>query len=47
MSKGIFEHVFSNLEPATAYNIHLQPHSAEGASQDSAHILASTMGSRE
>uniref|UniRef100_A0A671FDT6 Immunoglobulin superfamily DCC subclass member 3 n=1 Tax=Rhinolophus ferrumequinum TaxID=59479 RepID=A0A671FDT6_RHIFE len=42
---GTFEHVFSNLEPATAYSIQLRAYSAEGASQDSASIHASTMGS--
>lgn len=47
MSKGTFKHVFSNLEPATTYTVHLQAYSAEGASQDSAPILASTMGSSE
>ncbi|XP_054969575.1 immunoglobulin superfamily DCC subclass member 3-like [Pan paniscus] len=45
VSKGTSEHVFSNLEPATAYTIHLRAYSAEGASQDSAPIFASTMGS--
>ncbi|XP_011783883.1 PREDICTED: immunoglobulin superfamily DCC subclass member 3 [Colobus angolensis palliatus] len=45
MNKGTSEHVFSNLEPATAYTIHLRAYSAEGASQDSAPIFASTMGS--
>ncbi|ELW47320.1 Immunoglobulin superfamily DCC subclass member 3 [Tupaia chinensis] len=44
VSKGTSEHVFSDLEPATAYTIHLRAYSAEGASQDSAPILASTMG---
>lgn len=41
------EHVFSNHEPATVYSTHLQAYSAEGASQDSASIHASTMGSSE
>ncbi|XP_046537977.1 immunoglobulin superfamily DCC subclass member 3-like [Equus quagga] len=45
VGKSTFEHVFSNLEPATAYSIHLWAYSAEGASQDSASIHASTMGS--
>lgn len=47
MGRGTFEHVFANLEPATAYSIRLQAYSAEGASQDSASIHASTMGSSE
>lgn len=47
VGKSTFEHVFSNLEPATAYSIHLWAYSAEGASQDSASIHASTMGSSE
>ncbi|KAM9241848.1 LOW QUALITY PROTEIN: immunoglobulin superfamily DCC subclass member 3-like [Dugong dugon] len=42
--RGTFEHVFSSLEPATAYSIHLRAYSAEGASQDSTPIHASTMG---
>ncbi|XP_077838706.1 immunoglobulin superfamily DCC subclass member 3-like [Macaca mulatta] len=45
VSKGTSEHVLSNLEPATAYTIHLRAYSAEGASQDSAPVFASTMGS--
>ncbi|XP_054547438.1 immunoglobulin superfamily DCC subclass member 3-like isoform X2 [Talpa occidentalis] len=45
VDKGTFEHVFSDLEPATAYTIHLRAYSAEGASRDSASIHASTMGS--
>ncbi|XP_032320660.1 LOW QUALITY PROTEIN: immunoglobulin superfamily DCC subclass member 3 [Camelus ferus] len=45
VGKGTFEHVFSNLEPATAYSIHLWAYSAEGSSQDSVSIHASTMGS--
>ncbi|XP_054408973.1 immunoglobulin superfamily DCC subclass member 3-like isoform X6 [Pongo abelii] len=45
VSKGTSEHIFSNLEPATAYTIHLRAYSAEGASQDSAPIFASTTGS--
>ncbi|XP_019482852.1 PREDICTED: immunoglobulin superfamily DCC subclass member 3 [Hipposideros armiger] len=45
VGRGTFEHVFSNLEPATAYSIRLRAYSAEGASQDSASIHASTMGS--
>ncbi|KAM7246693.1 hypothetical protein CapIbe_002991 [Capra ibex] len=40
-----FEHVFSNLEPTTVYSIHVRAYSAEGASQDSASIHTSTMGS--
>lgn len=47
VGKGTFEHVFSNLEPATAYSIHLWAYSAEGSSQDSVSIHASTMGSSE
>ncbi|KAF4021291.1 hypothetical protein G4228_013273 [Cervus hanglu yarkandensis] len=39
-----FEHVFSNLEPATVYSIHVRAYSAEGASQDSASSHASSMG---
>ncbi|KAB1260902.1 Immunoglobulin superfamily DCC subclass member 3 [Camelus dromedarius] len=46
VGKGTFEHVFSNLEPATAYSIHLWAYSAEGSSQDSVSIHASTMGSK-
>ena len=42
-----FEHVFSNLEPTTVYSIHVRAYSAEGASQDSASIHTSTMGSSE
>ncbi|CAM9268831.1 unnamed protein product [Rangifer tarandus platyrhynchus] len=44
-AKAPFEHVFSNLEPATVYSIHVRVYSAEGASQDSASIHASSMGS--
>ncbi|XP_004388688.1 immunoglobulin superfamily DCC subclass member 3 [Trichechus manatus latirostris] len=44
VSRGTFEHVFSSLEPATAYSIHLRAYSAEGASEDSAPIHASTVG---
>ncbi|KAK2084339.1 hypothetical protein P7K49_037372 [Saguinus oedipus] len=46
VSKGTTEHIFSTLELATTYTIHLQAYSAEGASQDSAPIFASTMGSK-
>ena len=44
-AKAPLEHVFSNLEPATVYSIHVRAYSAERASQDSASIHASTMGS--
>lgn len=37
MGRGTFEHIFSNLEPATVYSIHLRAYSAEGASQDCLH----------
>ncbi|XP_043301843.1 immunoglobulin superfamily DCC subclass member 3-like [Cervus canadensis] len=43
-AKAPFEHVFSNLEPATVYSIHVRAYSAEGASQDSASSHASSMG---
>lgn len=44
-AKAPLEHVFSNLEPATVYSIHVRAYSAERASQDSASIHASNMGS--
>ena len=46
-AKAPFEHVFSSLEPATVYSIHVRVYSAEGASQDLASIHASSMGSGE
>ncbi|XP_051852569.1 immunoglobulin superfamily DCC subclass member 3-like [Antechinus flavipes] len=45
VSKGTFEHVFTNLEPATTYSIRLRAYSAEGASQDSPPVHITTMGS--
>uniref|UniRef100_G3WBH8 Immunoglobulin superfamily DCC subclass member 3 n=1 Tax=Sarcophilus harrisii TaxID=9305 RepID=G3WBH8_SARHA len=45
VSKGTFEHVFTNLEPSTTYSIRLRAYSAEGASQDSPPVHITTMGS--
>uniref|UniRef100_A0A4X2LJ75 Immunoglobulin superfamily DCC subclass member 3 n=1 Tax=Vombatus ursinus TaxID=29139 RepID=A0A4X2LJ75_VOMUR len=45
VSKGTFEHVFTNLDPATTYSIRLRAYSAEGASHDSPPVHITTMGS--
>ncbi|XP_074079551.1 immunoglobulin superfamily DCC subclass member 3-like isoform X2 [Macrotis lagotis] len=43
VSKGTFEHVFTNLDPATTYSIRLRAYSAEGASHDSPPVHITTM----
>uniref|UniRef100_A0A8C8VFT6 Immunoglobulin superfamily DCC subclass member 3 n=1 Tax=Pelusios castaneus TaxID=367368 RepID=A0A8C8VFT6_9SAUR len=45
--KTTFQHVFTGLAPATTYRLHLRAYSPQGASQDSAPVLATTMGSRK
>uniref|UniRef100_A0A5F8G6U1 Immunoglobulin superfamily DCC subclass member 3 n=1 Tax=Monodelphis domestica TaxID=13616 RepID=A0A5F8G6U1_MONDO len=44
VSKGTFEHVFTNLDPATTYSVRLRAYSAEGASHDSPPVHITTMG---
>nr|XP_032649615.1 immunoglobulin superfamily DCC subclass member 3-like [Chelonoidis abingdonii] len=45
VSKTTFQHLVTSLAPATTYHIRLHAYSPLGASQDSAPVLATTMGS--
>ncbi|XP_044846833.1 immunoglobulin superfamily DCC subclass member 3-like [Mauremys mutica] len=45
VSKTTFQHLVTGLAPATTYRIHLRAYAPLGASQDSAPVLATTMGS--
>lgn len=44
ISKGKFQHVVSNLEPATTYSLYLKAYSPLGASQQSLTVVATTLG---
>lgn len=44
ISKGKFQHVVSNLEPATTYSLYLKAYSPLGASQQSHTVVATTLG---
>ncbi|XP_066577546.1 immunoglobulin superfamily DCC subclass member 3-like isoform X2 [Amia ocellicauda] len=44
VSKTTYQHVFSNLEPATTYSIYLKAYSPLGASQQSHTVVATTLG---
>ncbi|RVE66743.1 hypothetical protein OJAV_G00110200 [Oryzias javanicus] len=44
ISKGTFQHVVSNLEPATTYSLYLKSYSSLGASQQSNTVVATTLG---
>lgn len=44
ISKGTFQYVVSNLEPATTYSLYLKSYSSLGASQQSNTVVATTLG---
>ncbi|XP_074539372.1 immunoglobulin superfamily DCC subclass member 3 [Halichoeres trimaculatus] len=44
VSKTTFKHEFLNLDPATTYSIYLKAYSAQGGSQQSSTITATTQG---
>lgn len=44
VDKSTFVHAFENLEAATTYSIYLKAYSAQGGSQQSSTITATTLG---
>lgn len=47
VDKTTFSHDFNNLEAATTYSIYLRAYSAQGGSQQSSTITATTQGGGE